>query len=497
MPTMTGTRAAAVAAALIATPSFAQASWDHPNGDQARTSFARVVTAPAVRPSRIVPVGELQVGAGPVIAPDGTVFIGNLYGQVLAFHADGTSAWGQQLPAGEWVTASPVLGAEGSVYVISETQKPVDGSSEFVYELALNKFTDAGVPVYRVPFPQHTTLFRDSRGDANAPPTTMKVNGEEFVIAVAFYDGEWHLIAFAAPDGAVVADTVIVPDVGGPITTPGFCDSLPWWLPLCGFGFRVHSTPPPPCSDFSVCLPDGTGPPTPGVAVRQDRNGRSAFLVVTDGLQDTVGYVLDPAQGFIERFREHDAKRVVTTPPLITTDGHSAFATGTELVAVTGFVDPAIHPNNDARLVFAGPNPAPLSDIVTDRRTNVNAPLTQLADGRLVAVERAGTVSVFRRFGNQSQSVGIHLDGQSVASVAASCSYFYVGSAGAFTTFDNRTLRPVASVPWYGGGRVPPAIGPGGQVYAIASTAMFIFPPARAVTVGGTGCGPGEILGEP
>ena len=57
--------------------------------------------------------------------------------------------------------------------------------------------------------------------------------------------------------------------------------------------------------------------------------------------------------------------------------------------------------------------------------------------------------------------------------------------------------RPIATVPWYGGGRVPPAIGPGGQVYAIASTAMFIFPPARAVTVGGTGCGPGEILGAP
>ena len=209
MPIMTGTRAAMVAAVLIAAPSFALASWDHPNGDQARTNFARLVTAPAVRPSRIVPVGELQVGAGPVIAPDGTVFIGNLYGQVLAFHADGTSAWGQQLQAGEWVTASPVLGAGGSVYVISETQKPVDGSSEFVYESALNKFNHAGVPVYRAPFPQHSTLVGDSRGDADAPPNTMKVNGEEFVVAVAFYYWEWHLIAFAAPDGAVAANTII------------------------------------------------------------------------------------------------------------------------------------------------------------------------------------------------------------------------------------------------------------------------------------------------
>jgi hypothetical protein len=306
----------------------------------------------------------------------------------------------------------------------------------------------------------------------------------------------------------VVADTAIVPFVGGTITG-STCDSLPWWLPLCGigFGFDVPSVPFR-CTDFSVCLPDGTGPPTPGVAVRQDRNGRAAFLVVTDGIRDTVGYTVDPARGFQEQFRNHDTgdsnearepPSVSTSPPMITTEGHSVVA----LEEVNG------------RLIFAGPNPvalpeAPLGDLGgPTSQIAVEASLTQLADGRLVAVQRGGhqgqwslpgQVGVFTRSAFQPPSLAVPpaaLGGQSVASAAASCSYFYVGSTGAFTTFDNRTLRPVASVPWYGGGRVPPAIGPGGQVYAIASTAMFIFPPARAVTVGGTGCGPGEILGEP
>ena len=64
-------------------PKFRASVLGSPERGPGSTNFARLVTAPAVRPSRIVPVGELQVGAGPVIAPDGTVFIGNLYGQLL------------------------------------------------------------------------------------------------------------------------------------------------------------------------------------------------------------------------------------------------------------------------------------------------------------------------------------------------------------------------------------------------------------------------------
>ena len=78
------------------------ASWDHPHSDSGNTGFVRVVTAKAVRPMQIVPVGELSSGAGPVIGSDGTVFVGNLFGQMLAFRPNGTPLWGRQLPAGQW-----------------------------------------------------------------------------------------------------------------------------------------------------------------------------------------------------------------------------------------------------------------------------------------------------------------------------------------------------------------------------------------------------------
>ena len=116
----------------------------------------------------------------------------------------------------------------------------------------------------------------------------------------------------------MAADTVIVPFVGGPITSTGLSElaAVVAAAFFCGVPFHGQGQPPFHCTDFSVCLPDGTGPPTPGVAVRQDRNGRAAFLVVSDGMRDTVGYTFDPAGGFQEfqeQFRNHNTGDFVAT----------------------------------------------------------------------------------------------------------------------------------------------------------------------------------------
>jgi outer membrane protein assembly factor BamB len=82
---------------------------------------------------------------------DGTVFVGNLFGQVLAFSPDGAPLWSRQLPAGQWVAASPVIGADGSVYAdgsgyeVSETRQLVPGTtSDFSYQSTLSRFSAAG-----------------------------------------------------------------------------------------------------------------------------------------------------------------------------------------------------------------------------------------------------------------------------------------------------------------------------------------------------------------
>ncbi len=468
------------AACVCALP--ASAAWDHPHGDGANTGFAKVLTARAVRPVRIVPVGELSTGAGPVIAADGTVYVGNLFGQLLAFHADGTPLWSRQLAAGRWIPASPVIGADGSVYVLSETRHLVDGTTgEFVYESALHKFEADGDPLLEAPFPEHF----GGRGDANVAPNIWHSQDQDVVMAAALYDDRaLHLVAFSS-DGRVLGEAVVDPDEGGDISTVPFCDNYGWFRDLLCGGFRVPPEPPLACMNFSVCLADDTGGPQPGIAVWQNPRGGTPVVVVTDGLRDTVGYDFDPAKGFQERFRVHDTARIVASAPVVLPDGHAVVGTG----------EPAADKEMPHRghLTFAGPSPAPPGDLGVGRLLSVDAAPTRLADGRLVAVDRSprghvSRMSVLALQGNQSTSTENHLDGESIASAAASCTYFYVASAGAFTTFDLRTLRPVASVPWFGGGRSSPAIGPDGHVYAVAADSMFVFPPGNAVTAIGTAC---------
>jgi hypothetical protein len=53
-------------------------TWDHFHGDAANSGFANVDTLPATRASAAVPnIGTYAPGSGPVIGPDGTVYLGD------------------------------------------------------------------------------------------------------------------------------------------------------------------------------------------------------------------------------------------------------------------------------------------------------------------------------------------------------------------------------------------------------------------------------------
>lgn len=468
------------AAALAAIANVGYAEWRYPHADAANTGFAKVITAPAKEMIRAATIGPLASDAGPVIGPDGTVYIGNLNGQVLAFHADGTPAWSRQLPAGQWVTSSPVVGADGSVYVVAETRMLVAGeTSVYRYESTLHKFSAGGGWLYQTPFPQRwgNTKY-SSRGDANAPPNIWSSNGVEAIIVPAVYSTSVYtslrLVAFST-SGAVLGDTLVMEPtpgtVSGGTSWHDLLDLLPPW------GFDTPSGPPS-CTDFSVCLPDDTTWPLSNVAIWQSDKGEAPTVMVSDARQDLVGYTFDPAQGFTERFRVHDANRVASTGPLILPDGHTVVAANGE---------------KSNRLTFAGPNFTPVADS-TGNLGVVAAVPTRLPNGRLVAIEHKGGLAGFS-VGNVLSN-HVDLPGESIVAAAASCNLVYVATAGALTTLDIATLQPVAALKWHGGGRSAPVISSAGYVYATAATSsdatnfMFVFPPLNppATSFHGTPC---------
>ena len=76
---------AMMSSAIGQTATPAIGAWERFHGDAANRGFADVDTKPAGAGSLSVPgLGTFTPGAGPVIAPDGTVYLGTQEGKLIA-----------------------------------------------------------------------------------------------------------------------------------------------------------------------------------------------------------------------------------------------------------------------------------------------------------------------------------------------------------------------------------------------------------------------------
>ena len=132
-------------------------------------------------------------------------------------------------------------------------------------------------------------------------------------------------------------------------------------------------------------------------------------------------------------------------------------------------------------IVFAGPRTSELPPVIG--LSPILATPTRLADVRFVVLELrsdGSTVLVMKHTAAPPRVSVLSrtpLTGQSIAAPAASRTHVFVSTAGAFHTFDAENDDEVGRLSWFGGGLSPPAIGPAGHVYAIASNILFVFPP--------------------
>ena len=445
-------------------------AWERPHSDGNNSGFADVKTKPAGAGSVSVPnIGTFAAAAGPVVARDGTVYLGNQEGEVIALHADGKPYWRRSITPGQSIVASPVIGADGMVYVIgidtytdNDVTPPVQRTNS-----TLHRFTASGGWLGGTPFPEHV-----GRGAAGAAPNIWNYQGTEVILEPVVYNHnlgggyDTRLIAFST-SGAVIADTIVATFISTATGGMG-------WTTDNKYGCLV-----PPNFVCFLGIAGGefgssTGrviPPPPSVAVFTFAGGGTPFIVVSDHWKDVVGYTLSLQSlsgiEFIETFRVHDDNHYMRSSPVVLPDGHT-------IIGVEGIKrddDGGEHPWQGG-VIFAGPNMNRLPPN-TDPGTTYATP-TRLADGRLVLIGGDGTaMSVLQ--GNQID-VSTRLPGRSIVSAAASRNHFFISAADAFLTYDANTLSEVGRVDWVGGGLNPPAIGPKGYVYAIASNILFVFP---------------------
>lgn len=453
--------AAATILPLVTIPAAA-ASWDRAHANGANHGFFDVETRPAGSGSVSIPnIGTIAPGAGPVIGPDGTVYIGNEQGRLHAFRPNGSPAWHRDLAPGQAIKASPVVTANGSIFVIAVARtgsrttdhrtNPPTVVDTRTTEATLHRFLPGGGYLGPIPFPEQyggVTGFR-SRGNTTAPLNVVKSGDIEAVVVPAVYKApgghDVRLIAFATDSGAILHD-IRVAHVSDTITaSQNRCDIFIFSIG-CSFEHGVYD------ELINVTAPH------PGAAIFTFPGGGHPWVIVSDG-KAVVGYTFSPEGKFTERFRSNDDSRGLTSPPVALPDGHT----------VVGTVD--------GRIIFAGPSQAAFQP-VTGLGAVFAAP-TRTGDGRLVVVKRGETAEDggFAVLNRNQVLLRRTLSGQSIASAAASRNHVFIATTRALFTLDAATLSVVKEFPWTRGGLWPPVIGPRGHVYAMASNILFVFPP--------------------
>jgi hypothetical protein len=208
----------------------------------------------------------------------------------------------------------------------------------------------------------------------------------------------------------------------------------------------------------------------PGAAIFTFAGGGAPFVIVSDQRHDIVGYTATSpvAPKLTETFRVHDPKRRLLSSPMVLPDGKTLVST------VAG------------EIVFAGPNETEQPPVKLAGGLVYGAP-TLTASGLAASV--AGSKLALLRDGKVVSTAS--LPAPSYAAAASSRTHVFVSTTDALVTFDADAKRRLQTFEWVGGGTSPPAIGPKGQVYAIASNILFVFPPplqlANRPTQGTTG----------
>lgn len=434
-------------------------AWAHVYGNAANTSFADVATQPAVRDEwRIPGLGHFAPGTGPVIGPDGSVYVGNGDGLLRAFTPAGELRWARDTP-GRRIGASPVVGLDGSIYVVglfSTARDHRDGEPHFRSDSTLYRFDSGGAMVWARPFPDGVRREWGS-GTTTASPNIWRSGNDEVIIVPHRYptytDHAVHLVAFSTTGGMLFNHKVT--SVHQEITA-----SVDWgaFIPSFNRWFGIERTVLEP--QFNE-LPDDATLGMPRVGMYTSGRG-DPIVVVADNYENLVGYAFSPGEGFRELFRKHLTRGAIhMSAPVVLRDAHSV---------IVG------HATDRAWLLFGGPSvvnwpelPIPFS----------GAGPSVGAAGLLV-VGRAGRVSSIATYPERQVVSETPLEAESIAPAASSRTHVLVSTVSELVTLDAAGLNVVAQFRWKEGGLSTPAIGTDGRVYAVAGDTLFCFagPPA-------------------
>lgn len=442
-------------------------SWDHPFGTAECDGLVPVETRVPGEPTHAVTgIGTINTGVGPVVAHDGTVYVGCQEAVLHAIGSDGAIKWFADL--GMPVTTPAIIGQDGAIYVVGALLSRATG----YYQAWLFRVEPDGSIAWKTQFPE--LLNEISLGVySSAPPNIWRVGTDEVIMVPAMEYSNigsiYSLFAFSATTGNVLAHARL----SGPppqITTDpssfwgGLEDALVDLFTFFVVDFTPGSAGPPPQYDIG-----NVQPPQPGAAIFYNPLGGTPFIAATDGYEDIVILTFDnSSNAFTENLRRHDKNYVVHSQPAIMPDAHSVVGTA------------------DGRLMFYGPNGVAVDDVKNLK--GVFSSPCRTTDGTMIVLglQQYPNGSVMSIIKNNALYSQTFLNPMAISAPAASFNHIFLNLASGLYTLDATSLEFISEYQWplnyegtASGGVSTPAIGPSGQVYAIANNTLYMWPGIR------------------
>lgn len=166
------------------------AYWHQYQSNASTQGFVPFLTRPAISPKWQVEIGPVSF-ASPVIGLDGTVYIGNLTGELLAIAPDGNIRWRRQLDVrGSFISGSAAIDSNGNIYCITTYRARVRdhrNGQTIVSKVArskLHSLNPDGSLRWTIQFPVSDTGYSTDGYTLSSPKIVGKQNQVIFVPAI-------------------------------------------------------------------------------------------------------------------------------------------------------------------------------------------------------------------------------------------------------------------------------------------------------------------------